>query len=77
MPIVAGIVSTKDPVFSAPDVPKHPPCMMKYAPIKIAGIGALIAGISFMAMDSHLNPLTAAGRDVPKAGRKTGVADAA
>jgi hypothetical protein len=48
IPIVASMVSTKGLVFSEADVPTRPPAVMTYIPIEIVGVGALIAGISFM-----------------------------
>jgi hypothetical protein len=49
-PIVASMLSTKGPVFKESDVPQHPARLMSYIPIEIAGVGALIVGISFMAV---------------------------
>jgi hypothetical protein len=77
MPIVARMVSTNGPVFKETDVPNHPPGVMMYIPIEIAGVGALIVGTSFMGYGLAQEPSTAARRYLSKTDRKTGMADAA
>jgi hypothetical protein len=50
---------------------------MMYIPVEIAGIGALIVGISFMGYGFAQEPSTAARKYMSKTDRKTGVVDAA
>jgi hypothetical protein len=50
MPMVSNAAASKGPVFTEADVPKFPDNMKVYIPIEIGAAGAVIVGISFMAV---------------------------
>jgi hypothetical protein len=50
MPMVSNAMASKGPVFTEADVPKLPDSIIVYIPVEIGSAGAVIAGISFMAV---------------------------
>ena len=50
MSMVSNAAASKGAVFAETDVPKFPDSMKVYIPVEIGAAGAVIAGISFMAV---------------------------
>ena len=50
MPMVSNAAASKGPVFTEADVPKLPDNMKAYIPVEIGAAGAIIVGISLMAV---------------------------
>lgn len=50
MPMVSNAAASKGTVFTETDVPKFPDSVKMYIPVEIGAAGAVIVGISFMAV---------------------------